>query len=90
MTKKLDRKSIMIDNNVIKKIRVIQSLRIKQSKKNVSFSQVVDELLKNGLKNIKDKRMSLIIHTAMTSTIFAGICLNHGIGHLFHSIDSII
>jgi len=90
MTKKLDRISIMIDNNMIKKIRVIQSHRIKQSKKNVSFSHIVDELLKNGLKNIKHKSLSLIVHTAMISGIFTGICLNHGIRHSFHSIDSLI
>ena len=42
--------TIMIDEDVIKKLRVIQAKRIKESTKSVSFSQVINESLQKSLK----------------------------------------
>ncbi len=80
----------MIDSNLVKKIRGIQGSRIKQSKKNVTFSQVVEDVIRKSLKNMKDKSLQLIINYGMVFSIFTGICLFHGIRHSFHSIGSII
>ncbi len=49
MTKEYDRITIMFDNALLKKIRVIQSKQIATSNKNVSFSSVVNEILKKEL-----------------------------------------
>jgi len=57
MIKKSDRISIMIDSNLVKKIRGIQGSRIKQNKKNVTFSQVVEDLIRKSLKNIKYNKL---------------------------------
>ena len=80
----------MIDSNLVKKIRGIQGSRIKQHKKNVTFSQVVEDLVRKSLKNMKYNSLQSIINYGMVFSIFTGICLFHGIGHSFHSIGSII
>ncbi len=80
----------MIDSKLVKKIRGIQGSRIKQNKKNVTFSQVFEDLIRKSLKNMKYNSLQSIIHYGMISSIITGICLFHGIGHSFHSIGSII
>jgi len=40
----------MIDEDLQKKLRVLQSKKIRISKKNVTFSQVIDEVIQKGLK----------------------------------------
>ena len=42
--------TIMIDEDILKKLRVIQAKRIKESTKSVSFSQVINESLQKSLK----------------------------------------
>jgi len=39
----------MLDENLEKKLRKIQSKLIMDSKKSISFSQVVNDILRNGL-----------------------------------------
>ncbi len=80
----------MIDSNLVKKIRGIQGSRIQQNKKNVTFSQVVEDLVRKSLKNMKHNSLQSIINYGAVFSIFTGICLFHGIGHSFHSIGSII
>lgn len=45
--------TIMIDDDLVKKIRSIQARRIKESKKSVSFSAVLSDLAESGIKNNK-------------------------------------
>ena len=40
----------MLDDELIKKLRAKQAKLIKESSKSVSFSRVVNELLRKGLK----------------------------------------
>jgi len=40
----------MLDDDLIEKLRVKQAKLIKESTKSVSFSRVVNELLRKGLK----------------------------------------
>jgi len=42
--------TIMIDENLAKKLRVLQSKKIRISGKNISFSQVINEIVQKGLK----------------------------------------
>ena len=42
--------TIMLDDDLIKKLRAEQAKLIKKSTKSVSFSRVVNELLRKGLK----------------------------------------
>jgi len=42
--------TIMIDEDLQKKLRVLQSKKIRVSGKNISFSQVIDEVIQKGLK----------------------------------------
>jgi len=44
------RTSIMLEENLANKLRVLQSKMIRVSGKNVSFSQVVNEVIQKGLK----------------------------------------
>ena len=44
------RKTIMLDNDLVKKIRLIQSKELRELNKSVSFSQVINRILENGLK----------------------------------------
>jgi len=83
------RHTIVFDEELIKKLRNIQSKKIKEANAYVSFSRVVNDLIRGSLKNMK-KNLSFIIHTAALSGIFTGICVSHGIEHSFHSIDNLI
>jgi len=42
--------SVMFDDDIIKKLREKQAKLIKKSKKSVSFSSVVNEALRKGIK----------------------------------------
>jgi len=55
--KKLNKQRVclLIDFEIYKKIRNIQAAQIKKTKRSVSFSQTVEDLVKNGIKNGKAK-----------------------------------
>jgi len=40
----------MLDEDLGKKLRVLQSKKIRNSGKNISFSQVVNEIIRRGLR----------------------------------------
>jgi len=40
----------MLEEDLAKKLRVLQSKKIRVSEKNISFSQVVNEIIRRGLK----------------------------------------
>jgi len=42
--------TIMLEDDLVKKLHEIQAKQIKQSTKSVSFSRVVNEALRKGLK----------------------------------------
>ena len=42
--------TIMIDDDLLKKLHEIQAKQIKQSTKSVSFSRVLNEVLRKGFK----------------------------------------
>ena len=42
---------ITIDKELVKKIRTIQGKEIQKSKKSISFSQVLEDIVNQGLKN---------------------------------------
>ncbi len=42
--------TIMLDDDLLKKLHEIQSKQIKNSKKSVSFSHVLNEVARKGLK----------------------------------------
>jgi metal-responsive CopG/Arc/MetJ family transcriptional regulator len=42
--------TILLDDDLLKKLHEIQAKKIKQSTKSVSFSRVVNEALRKGLK----------------------------------------
>ena len=44
------RKTIMLDDELVKKIRMIQSKKLRDLNKSVSFSQVINDILEIGLK----------------------------------------
>jgi hypothetical protein len=46
----LKRISVVVDEEIIKKLRKIQSKQLARSDKNVSFSKVVNEHLKKSLR----------------------------------------
>ena len=43
--------TIMLDDELVKKLRIMQAKLIKESTKSVSFSKVLNEMVKQGLKN---------------------------------------
>ncbi len=45
------RVTITIDEKLETKIRAIQARKISESKKSVSLSTVINEIIKNGMKN---------------------------------------
>jgi len=45
--------TIVFDDNVMKKLRIIQAKNIKQSQSFVSFSSIIADLLKKPTKNWK-------------------------------------
>lgn len=50
MSEKINRLSIMMDKELEDKLREMQANMIKKTKRNVSFSYVVNLVLKKGLK----------------------------------------
>jgi len=44
------RVTIMLDDDLVKKLRELQSKQIKETTKSVSFSQVINQSLEAGLK----------------------------------------
>ena len=48
--KKSRRVTIMLDENLIKKLRVIQASEVRKSENTVSLSQVINQMLEKGLK----------------------------------------
>ena len=44
------RVTIMIDDDINKKIRMLQAKQIQQEQSSISFSQMLNEQLRNGLK----------------------------------------
>ena len=55
--KKLNKQRVclLIDFEIYKKLRVIQADKIKKTKRSVTFSQTVEDLVKIGIKNGKAK-----------------------------------
>ena len=45
-----ERKTIMIDDEVIKKIRIRQAKKIKETASTVSFSSIINEMLRDCIK----------------------------------------
>jgi len=48
--KKSRRVTIMLDEAILKKLRIIQATKIKNSEKSVSLSQVINETLESQIK----------------------------------------
>jgi len=42
--------TVVLDDELVKKLRNIQSMKIRKSKKSVSFSRVINEELRKALK----------------------------------------
>lgn len=45
-----ERITIMMDSEIVKKLRVLQAKKLKDSSSSVSFSRIVNEVLEKGLK----------------------------------------
>ena len=82
--------TITIDDNLLKKLRVYRAKKVKENLKGISFSQVVEDLTKTGLKSAKKRGLKVISQIVALSGIIGGICITHGIGHSFHAIESLI
>jgi len=52
---KKQRVCILIDFEIYKKLRDVQAAKIKKTKRSVTFSQTVEDLVKNGIENGKGK-----------------------------------
>jgi len=48
--KKSRRITVMLDDDLLKKLRVIQATKIRKSENSVSLSRVINEILEEGLK----------------------------------------
>ena len=42
--------TVVFDDELVKKLRIVQSMKIRKSKKSVSFSSVVNDELRKSLK----------------------------------------
>lgn len=42
--------TVVIDDEIVKKLRALQAKKIKSSMKTISFSKIVNEILRQGLK----------------------------------------
>ncbi len=42
--------TVVLDDELVKKLRIVQSMKIRKSKKSVSFSSVINEELRKVLK----------------------------------------
>lgn len=47
MTKRI---TFVLDDDLFKKLRTLQSIQIRDSQKSVSFSKIINETLRKGLK----------------------------------------
>ncbi|HSG84303.1 MAG: hypothetical protein ACE5RQ_07210 [Nitrosopumilus sp.] len=45
-----ERITVMFNSDIVKKLRILQSKKIKESSSTVSFSRIVNEVLEKGLK----------------------------------------
>lgn len=45
------RVTVVLEDDILKKLRIIQAKQIKDSSASVSFSEVINETLKKSLKN---------------------------------------
>ena len=45
--------TVIIDDDVLQKLREIHAKKIQRTYRNISFSRVVNEILRKGLKNKK-------------------------------------
>ena len=82
--------TITIDDNLLKKLRVYRAKKVKENLNGISFSQVIEDLTKTGLKAAKKQGLKVILQIVSFSGIIGGICIIHGIGHSFHAIESLI
>jgi len=82
--------TITIDDNLLKKLRTYRAKKVKENLNGVSFSQVIEDLTKTGLKSVKKRGLKVISQIVALSGIIGGICITHGIGHSFHAIESLI
>jgi hypothetical protein len=48
--KKSQRVTIMLDEDLLKKLRIVQATEIRKSENTVSLSQVINQMLEKGLK----------------------------------------
>ncbi len=82
--------TITIDDNLLKKLRAYRAKKVKENLNGISFSQVIEDLTKTGLKAAKKQGLKVISQIIALSGIIGGICITHGIGHSFHAIESLI
>ena len=82
--------TITIDENLLKKLRDYRAKTIKKNLKGISLSQVVEDLSKMGLKYAKKQGLKVISQVGALSAIVGGVCIDHGIGHSFHVVESLI
>ncbi len=82
--------TITMDSNLLKKLREYRANKIKKNLKGISFSQVVEDLSKIGLKYAKKQGLKVISQIGAVSGIIGGICVSHGISHSFHAIGNLI
>lgn len=87
---KKSRITVTIDDNLLKKLRDYRAKKIKKNLKGISFSQVVEDLTRTGLRNVKKQGLKIISQICALSAIIGGVCIDHGIGHSFHSIESLV
>jgi len=48
--KKSRRVTVMLDDDLLKKLRIIQAAKIRKSERSVSLAQVINHMLEKGLK----------------------------------------
>ena len=82
--------TITIDDNLLKKLRAYRAKKVKENLNGISFSQVIEDLTKTGLKAAKKQGLKVILQIGSFSGIIGGICISHGIDHSFHAIESLI
>ncbi len=82
--------TVTIDDDLLKKLRDYRAKKIKKNLKGISFSQVVEDLSKIGLKYATKQGLKVISQIGAVSGIIGGICVSHGISHSFHAIGNLI
>ena len=87
---KKSRITVTIDDNLLKKLREYRAKKIKKNLTGISFSQVVEDLTRIGLNNLKKQGLKVISQICALSAIIGGVCIDHGIGHSFHAIESLV